>query len=942
MKEGIKQKRTLLLVEDSKSYQTVFTHAFLGTEFELLICNSGQEALDIIDENYIDLICSSFYLQDMDGAELCKKIRVLTRFSYKPFVLLTSVIAQDALQEALPSGVTDIYHKNDLEQLIASIRRYPFLTGQIRGRILYIEDDRAQREVMNAMLTHYGLEVDFFASAEEAWPVFMQNDYDVVITDIVLEGRMSGLGLVNQIRRQIGNKGDTPILAVTAFDDRTRRLELFHLGVTEYIIKPVLEAELFIRINSLIARKKIVEVNQEHLLAEMVYKQTCEAVMVTDKNNQIIAINPAFTSITGYTQQEVFGKKPEMLSSGKHSPTFYEEIWQSLRENGQWHGELSSRTKSGEIYFETLSISTIFNNEGEVINYVGLFTDVTSHKEQENVIEQLAHYDSLTGLPNRVLLTDRFSQACRKANASSNKFVLCILDLDDFKQINNTINRTIGDRLLIDVAERIKQTLRVEDTVSRLGGDQFILLIGDITDSDEAVSMIVNLLQVISEKYSYSDYGITITASVGMSFYPDNDVELDTMLRHTDQALYQAKVAGKNRWEIFNVFDDQQMVIKQNLLQALNHAVIDGQLRLHYQPKMNMSTGEVIGVEALIRWQNPERGLLAPVEFLPVIDHTDLDITVGKWVIENALKQMDSWLTSGLTIAVSINISAFHIQSPQFYAQLQHALALYPNVDSRLLQLEILESGALGELTIISQIVRECKDDFGVTIALDDFGTGYSSLSYLRNIPASMVKIDLGFVRDMLDNPNDFMIIDGVIGLAQSFNLDVIAEGVETIEHGTLLLQMGCLYGQGYGIAKPMPAGDVKSWMANFKPPKLWLETLDKTADEKYKKALLFKSVTTQWLNRFLYNIDAESDQQQLWPILTTEECHCGCWIRRAKFEQRYSENWLEQFKRQHVVMHDIAKDMFKQYQNGNIDLARSQKDKLQSTFDSLIKHIKV
>lgn len=940
MKEESQQKRTLLLVEDSKSYQALFSHAFSGTEFELIVCNSGQEALNVIDKNYIDFICSSFYLQDMDGTELCKKIRILTRFSYKPFVLLTSVIAQDALQEALPSGVTDIYHKKDLEQLIASIRRYPFLTGQIQGRILYVEDDRSQREVINAMLTFYGLEVDLSASAEAAWPMFINNDYDVVITDIVLEGAISGLGLVNQIRRQIGKKGDTPILAVTAFDDSTRRLELFHLGVTEYIIKPVLEAELFLRIKSLITRKKLVEVNQEQLLAEMVYKKTREAVIVTDRNNQIIATNPAFTTITGYSQQEVFGKNPEILGSGKQPSKFYEEIWQALREKGHWHGELSNRKKSGEIFFETLSISTIYDQEGEVVNYVGLFTDVTSYKEQEKAIEQLAHYDPLTGLPNRVLLTDRFSQARRKAQVSNNKFALCILDLDDFKHINDTISSGVGDRLLIDVAERIKDALSVEDTVSRLGGDQFVLLIGDISDSNEAISIIEPLLRAIADKFIYPGNQIAITASIGMTFYPDNDVELDTMLRHADQALYQAKVAGKNKWKIFNVFDDQQTIIKQNLLHALNHAIIDNQLRLYYQPKVNMETGDIIGVEALIRWHHPERGLLVPVDFLPIIDHTDLDIMIGQWVIENAIKQMDSWLSGGLALAVSINISAYHIQSPQFYTQLEHALALYPNVDARQLQLEILETGALGELTVISRIIRDCTEDFGVTIALDDFGTGYSSLSYLRNVPASTIKIDYSFVRDMLDDPNDFVIIDGVIGLARSFNLDVIAEGVETVDQGLLLLLMGCTYGQGFFIAKPMPVAEVTRWLEAYQPPKSWLQILDKTSEDKQKKALVFKLVATQWLNRFLHNIERESAEQGIWPALEHGECHCGRWIARAKFEQRHKKDWLKQLKKYHISMHDIATEMFHWYRNGEIDLARQNKDKLVSSFNSLISYI--
>lgn len=942
VREEQTQTRTLLLVEDSRAYKALFTKAFSGTEFNLIVCDSGEEALKIIENNYIDFICSSFYLHDMEGTELCRKMRSITLSAYKPFVLITSVSSEKTLRETLPAGVTDIFHKNDLEQFVAAIRRYPFINGKIQGRILYVEDSLSQREAVSSVLTHHGLTVDSYPSAEQALAAFLEYDYDVVITDVVLEGTVSGLVFVNQIRRQIGSKGDVPILAVTAFDDATRRLELFHLGVNEYIIKPILDEELFIRINSLITRKKLMDVDREKRLADMVYQQTHEAVMVTDENNQIIAVNPAFTTITGYSQQEVFGRNPNFLSSGKQTTDFYDEMWQALITKGHWHGEVSNRRKNGEIFVENLSISTVYDQEENPVTYIGFFTDTTSYKEQEKTIELLAHYDVLTGLPNRILFGDRFEQAIGHANRQDNLFALCILDIDDFKLVNNVISRRVGDSVLIEVSERIKATLRIEDTVSRHGGDQFVLLIRDLSVESDVVLIIDKILNVVSVPISYDEGEVSLTASVGITLYPDDEVELNAMLRHADQALYEAKVSGKKDWKIFNVLNDQQTVLRQNNLHEISQAIESNQLCLYYQPKVNMRTGEITGFEALIRWQHPQRGLLPPIEFLPIIEQTELEVTLGQWVIEKALEQMTDWQSEGVQVSVSINISGYHLQSPTFFDHLKNSLSEHASVDPRLLQLEILESGALGELNVINQITRECCDTFGITIALDDFGTGYSSLSYLRNLPATIIKVDRGFVRDMLDDPNDYAIIDGVIGLADSFNLEVIAEGVESVEHGEMLLLMGCDHAQGYVIAKPMPEKDVLHWQANYQPPSAWSNAIDKVYDVKNKKSLLFKLVVTQWMVRLIRNINSEPEQQTLWPILDTNHCHCGSWIRRAKFEQIYNDNWLDKFEEQHIKLHSIANEMFEHYQAGKLKQARSHVELLQTSLTDLIKYLNV
>ncbi|SGY85339.1 PAS:GGDEF [Moritella viscosa] len=560
-------------------------------------------------------------------------------------------------------------------------------------------------------------------------------------------------------------------------------------------------------------------------LSSRVFSDTNEGLMITDTTGKIIDINPAFTRTTGYSRHEVLGQTPNILSSDKQSPAFFIEMWQNLIEQGHWYGEVWNKKKNGELFAARLSISSLTNDDDDTLHYVGLFSDITEIKQQQQKLELMAHYDMLTKLPNRSLLADRFRSSIAHSKRTDTMFGVCFLDLDNFKPVNDSYGHDIGDQLLIAVAQRLKTNIRDEDTASRQGGDEFVLLLGDIESFDHCNEILQRINYFLAQPYIIAGHTFNISVSIGVTLYPCDDADLDTLLRHADYSMYQAKLAGKNRFHLFNPEHDQLTIKKHLQLDEIQQALSNNEFVLYYQPKINMKSGEVFGAEALIRWLHPEKGLIPPLEFLPIIEGSELENRIGDWVINEALKQIVAWQNQRIFIEVSVNIASYHLLSSAFLTQLENALASHPNLNSKYLQLEILESSALGDLNTIRNILNTCQDVLGVNIALDDFGTGYSSLTHLKNLPANTIKIDQYFVKNMLDDPDDYAIINGVLALADSFNREVIAEGVETTEHGLMLLNMGCYAAQGYGIARPMPASEFPNWLHNYTPNQQWLDS---------------------------------------------------------------------------------------------------------------------
>ena len=556
-------------------------------------------------------------------------------------------------------------------------------------------------------------------------------------------------------------------------------------------------------------------------LAASVFTHAREGIMITDAAGTIVEVNDTFSLITGFSRQEALGRNPRILASGRQTPEFYAAMWKSLAEKGHWYGETWNRRKNGEVYAEMQTISAVRDVAGTTQHYVALFTDITVMKEQQQRLEHIAHYDALTNLPNRVLLADRLQQAMLQSQRRGKTLAVAYLDLDGFKQVNDRHGHGVGDEMLVLLAQNIKAALREGDTLARIGGDEFVVVLADLDSAADCEPVISRLLQAAAQPVAVGEALLQVSASIGITLYPQDGADADLLLRHADQAMYIAKDAGKNRSHFFDVDSAVAVQTQRESLLHIHHALQQQEFVLHYQPKVNMRTGQVIGAEALIRWQHPRQGLLAPGAFLSVVDNHPLGIAVGEWVIATAIAQMAAWHTQGLDLPVSVNIDAMQLQQDGFDARLAALLAEHPEVFPHCLQLEVLETNALEDMAQVSAAMLACQR-LGVSFALDDFGTGYSSLTYLRRLPAQTLKVDQSFVRDMLADPGDLAIVQGVIGLAHTFGRSVIAEGVETRAHGERLLALGCDLAQGYGIARPMPAADLPPWVQRWKMQREW------------------------------------------------------------------------------------------------------------------------
>jgi diguanylate cyclase (GGDEF)-like protein len=432
-----------------------------------------------------------------------------------------------------------------------------------------------------------------------------------------------------------------------------------------------------------------------------------------------------------------------------------------------------------------------------------------------------AHYDLLTNLPNRVLLTERLSQAMKHCQRRNQSLAVAYMDLDGFKAVNDRHGHNVGDELLAEVAKRMREALREGDTLARIGGDEFIAVMVDLENIEDSEPALKRLLKAAADPVYLGGAVIQVSTSIGVSLYPQDHVDAGLLMRHADQAMYVAKQAGKNRYHFFDTAQDNTNKTQWKSIDDIRSALDRREFLLHYQPKVNMHTSEVIGVEALIRWQHPLRGLVPPLDFLPAIEGHGVSLELGEWVIDTALSQINQWRSIGLMLPISVNISAYQLQQGNFSTRLAALLAAHPEVNPHYLELEILETSVLSDIRQVFDTMGACHD-LGVRFALDDFGTGYSSLTHIKRLPAYLIKIDQSFVRDMLEDVDDLAIVESVIGLAKTFKREIIAEGVETIEHGVALLELGCELAQGYGIARPMPSGNIPEWVSNWKADDSW------------------------------------------------------------------------------------------------------------------------
>lgn len=672
-------------------------------------------------------------------------------------------------------------------------------------------------------------------------------------------------------------------------------------------------------------------------LAASVFTHAREGIMITEPDGTIIDVNDTFTRITGFSRDEVVGKNPRLLKSGMQSDDYYAAMWQSLTETGQWYSEIWNRRKDGELFAEMQAISAVRDAQGQIRHYVSLFSDITALKQHESRLERIAHYDALTGLPNRVLLADRLHQAMSQAQRRGQRLAVAYLDLDGFKAINDNYGHEVGDQLLMTIAPRMKDALREGDTLARLGGDEFVAVMLDLEETTASVPMLDRLLSAAAQPVKIGELELHVSASLGVAFYPQaEEVDADQLLRQSDQAMYEAKVSGKNRYYIFDEAQLSSLRGHHETVDRIRAALAGQEFVLYYQPKVSMRTGTVIGAEALIRWQHPERGLLPPALFLPLIEDHPLAIEIGEWVIESALVQMERWHAAGLDIPVSVNIGARQLQQAEFVERLQQRLAVHAEVIPCCLELEVLETSALQDLAQITGVMEACRK-IGVRFALDDFGTGYSSLTYLKHLPVTLLKIDQSFVRGMLDNPDDLAILQGVVGLAGAFRRELIAEGVETVFHGEMLLQLGCEFAQGYGIARPMPAEDMPDWVGNWKPSSSWV-TLPAVSREDFP--LLFASVEYRaWASAMEHHLKGERAAP---PEIDQNQSNLLAWLNAEGLARHGGQPAFQAIVALHQQMHALAAELLQLHESGRGQEARARLNELDHMLDVFLAQIKM
>ncbi len=618
---------------------------------------------------------------------------------------------------------------------------------------------------------------------------YMERIYpdDVPLVHAELSKLVSGAAMVN-IQVRIQRKDDT-------------------WQWTEWVATRAPDKSLFYAIGRDIGER--MQRDLELKMAAKVIENTLEGVLVADTDGTILSVNPAFTRITGYTEEEAIGKTPRILRSNHHDVRFYQQLWASLLGTGQWQGEIWNRRKSGEAYPEWLTISAIRDKNGVVQQYVSVFNDITKYKQQEAHIHHQAYYDALTDLPNRLLFADRLKQAVAHAYRQRQQLAVMFLDLDRFKQVNDSFGHHVGDQLLQEVAKRLQALVRADDTVARLGGDEFTLLLQNVSHADDAIRIADQVIKAFDSPIVIEKHELFTSTSIGIAIYPYDGTDAETLMKNADSAMYLAKRNGRNSYQLYTPDMNESAAEQLMLENQLRRAIERDELVLHYQPQVNADTGEIVGIEALLRWQHPEKGLLYPLGFITLAEESGLIVSIGEWVLRTACVQNKRWqATACKAVKMAVNVSARQFSHPHFVRMVGQVLE-ETGMEPCWLELEVTENILLRDTEQAIDKLQHLKA-LGITLSIDDFGTGYSSMAYLKNFPFDTVKIDRSFICDVVVNTNDAEIAKAIIAMAHSMNMKVIAEGVETAGQLEFMHTHQCDDMQGYYISYPLEAEEME------------------------------------------------------------------------------------------------------------------------------------
>ncbi len=814
------QRRRILLAGTSKTVRTLLAAAIDPDDAELLFCSTGHDALATLARRPVDGVVAEESLRDMPGSELCRQARRLPAFGDRPFCIIAATDAPAAHEAALAAGADACLPPSSGEEDLAALMRQwpqPAQSSPVPRDPddLVLGDNRFQTLFANmtaGMALHelvrdeHGKAIDYRILAVN--PAFVDHSGLPATT---VAGKLATLAYGTtkapflDLYTQVVDTGE-PAEFEPYFPSLGR-----HLHIRAYPTQAGCFATIFEDVSS---RKKSEENTR---IMATVFSNSNEAILIADAANRIIAVNAAFTRLTGYTAADVAGQNPRVLSAGNTPAETYDEMWQALQTNGSWQGELWDRRKSGEVFPKWLSISVVRDSDGTVVNYIGSFVDISERKASEERVRHLAHHDALTDLPNRFSLHERLDQAMSFARRSQKTLALMLIDLDNFKVINDTLGHQTGDKLLIQVAQRLTQSVRSSDIVARLGGDEFVVVLPDIETPADAVHVAEKILKAVSEPYPIDSHQLRTSPSIGICLFPEDASESDDLMKKADVAMYHAKAQGRGNYQFFTA--ELQLVTLRRIAieNELRTAIERRQFELHYQPQLDLRTGRLSGVEALVRWRHPERGLIAPAEFIPTAEETGLIVPLGDWVLSEACRQLAEWQGRGLeTLRMSVNLSAHQFLDPQLPYRIKEILAA-SGLSPEDLDLEVTESMSMGTAGD-TVAVMEALTAHGMTLSIDDFGTGYSSLAYLKLFPIRTLKIDRSFVSDIESDPNDAQICDVTVLLAHKLDLETIAEGVETDAQLKYLLSIGCEKIQGYLISRPLPAESAEDFIRAHRP----------------------------------------------------------------------------------------------------------------------------
>lgn len=797
----------VLVVDDDEAARLMTTITLEQSGFQVMEAVDCASARARFAERKPDIVLLDVLLPDGDGFSLCRELLQDPRGHDLPIAMVTGLGDIESIHHAYESGATDFitkpvswgslpYRLQFILRAKKAFRDVSVSEGKTRALLAGIPDMilRIDRDghVIDMQVGAYTHEMDHWVS------------YDEDSGEGHLPAPVYRI-LAPQIRRVFAGKGEQ--LVEFDWSPLAGKMRTWEARV---MLREQQEVVMVIRD---ITQRKHQEA--ELRLWAKVFEGSNEAIMILDDQFRIVLVNKTYEKMMGFSAEDVLGVDAAQIGASQHPRGFFRNLIAILNERGAWLGELSNRRKNGETFPSWFSISRVLGSDGQIENYIAIFTDISERKKSRERLDFLAHHDSLTELPNRTLLNDRLEMAINTAKRRQEKVGLLFIDLDRFKNINDSLGHAAGDQILRQTALRLKKVIRNDDTVARLGGDEFVVLLPRVHDERDLAEVAIKVREELLKPYLVEEMPLHLSPSIGIAIYPEDGSSPSELIKNADAAMYLAKEKGRNNYQFYTPLLNSRTLDRLKLEYDLRQALELGQFELHYQPQMDATNQQLYGAEALIRWRHPERGLVQPNDFIPLAEEIGLIIPIGNWVIAEAARQVTRWQAEGaISLVVSVNISALQFHQPGFMAEVQTIMddagAAPPS-----LELELTESMLMSDMDASIEVLQKFRD-LGYRIAIDDFGTGFSCLNYLRRLPVNILKIDQSFVRDMQSDEASLAIVSYIIRLAQSLGMDTIAEGVETSHEMTLLVNEGCRLMQGYHFSKPLPPGQFDAWLADW------------------------------------------------------------------------------------------------------------------------------